>query len=489
MRVILLAAVCALLGASALAHAEDPPTLQNADVSLWDGDLPTGWSLSEGARTGEGPASKVVRGAEGGVRLEGDATTRVWTMLSQRASLPADATCRLSFEARILGARLDPGQRDNAYVGVRLVGGTSGGAGGRGPRVVLETLTRAAWTPAECVFRVGDAEAHVSAFLSKTGALEVRNVRLETLAPAQAFDVLVSHMSRYYSFLELKGGTWPAHAASLRTRAASVSDEAALVAVLKELLAPLEDIHVSIKRPSGQIEHPYIPSYRPNVEIKALKQALGEITPAGRAGFVARLDGGIGYLASSSLQGAEESHVRLRELLKGLLDAPGLVIDLRGNGGGEERRAQALVGMLIDAPVVYARRKVRSGPLPGDFTPLADAVLQPAPGATRYKGPIVVLLGPGCVSSGEGMAQMLDALPNVRSVGQPTQGASGSPFPVPLPGGLEVSFSRWFNVQMDGTALEGRGVQPDVVVDPKGPGDPTLAAGLAELQRLLKGPK
>jgi C-terminal processing protease CtpA/Prc len=98
---------------------------------------------------------------------------------------------------------------------------------------------------------------------------------------------------------------------------------------------------------------------------------------------------------------------------------------------------------------------------------------------------VVVLLGPGCVSSGEGMALMLDALPQVRTVGQPTRGASGSPAPVPLPNGVDVWFSRWVTERMDGISLEGRGVTPDVPVVHEGPGDPTLAAGLKELERLL----
>jgi C-terminal processing protease CtpA/Prc len=147
------------------------------------------------------------------------------------------------------------------------------------------------------------------------------------------------------------------------------------------------------------------------------------------------------------------------------------------------------VSVLADQPRVYARRRFRNGPRPGDFGARIDARFTPEAGGEPFQGPIVVLLGPACVSSGEGMALMLDALPNVRTVGMATRGASGSPAPVPLPNGVEVSFSRWVTERMDGATLEGRGVPPDVPVVHEGPGDPTLAAGLKELQRLLAKPR
>ena len=39
---------------------------------------------------------------------------------------------------------------------------------------------------------------------------------------------------------------------------------------------------------------------------------------------------------------------------------------------------------------------------------------------------VVCIIGPGCVSSGEGFAKMLAALPHVTLVGEPTRGSSGS---------------------------------------------------------------
>lgn len=481
------------LAAEPPAPAAAPPAasptagaLVNGDLSAWGDGLPAGWSASIGATNGEGDLSEVAPGPEGGVRLAGGAETKRWRLLAQPLDVPAGTVLRLTAEARALGLRQEKGQFPNAYVALALWSAEGAFAG-----LTSERQLREAWLSVDLALRVPEGvRAGPALFLSMSGALEVRGVRCEPVPPAGAYDLLVAHVARHYSFLALKGpglpgGSWTAHAQALRARALAAADEEALVAVLKDLLAPLQDLHVTIRRPEGQIVPTWIPATRFNVDGKTLKRALGELTPAGRAGFVANLEGDLGYLAVTTLQGLDADHAKLRLLLRGLCEKQGLVIDLRGNGGGDETRAQALVGLLTDEPRPYARRRVRSGPLPGDLSAPEEAVLRPDGGGRAYRGPIVVLLGPGCISSGEGMAQMLDALPNARSVGQPTFGASGSPLPVPLPGGLDVWFSRWVNEQMDGTALEGRGVQPDVVVAHEGEGDPTLAAGLAELRRML----
>lgn len=486
----LVALLLLLLAVGRTPCAEGAGLLENPDFGAWKDDLPAGWTVSVGATDGDGPlaeVSEVSRGPGGGLRLAGTATTRQWRLVTQPLGLPGGTVLRFTCEARVQGLQREAGQRRNAYVGL----GWWKEAGGPLAGLVAEHALREAWTPIDEVLRVTEGQrAGPAVFLSMTGALEVRGVGLEAVPREGAYDLLVAQVARHYSFLAQKGpglpgGSWAAHAAALSERGRAAGDEDALVAVLRELLAPLADLHVTIRRPDGRIVPTHVPATRFNVDLKSLRKALGEITTAGRAGFVASLDGEIGYVAVTSLQGPATDHAKLRTLLQGLFAKRALVIDLRGNGGGDEARALALVGLLTDQARPYARRRVRNGPEPRDLSPGEEALLLPVPVERAFRGPIAVLLGPGCVSSGEGMAQMLDALPNVRTLGQPTLGASGNPAPVPLPGGVDVWISRWVDEQMDGTGLEGRGVQPDVRVAHEGPGDPTLAAGLAELKRLL----
>jgi C-terminal processing protease CtpA/Prc len=170
-------------------------------------------------------------------------------------------------------------------------------------------------------------------------------------------------------------------------------------------------------------------------------------------------------------------------------DAPGFVVDLRTANGGDERLARQVASGFCARNTVYARSKIRNGPAPADFGPAQDRTLPASP--HPYTGPVVCLLGPGCVSSGEGFAKMLEALPNVTTVGAPTRGSSGNPAPFSLPGvKVAVWYSRWVDMLPDGTPVEGRGVRPDVAVtDPPASyndRDPTWEKALEVLRRKVR---
>jgi C-terminal processing protease CtpA/Prc len=222
------------------------------------------------------------------------------------------------------------------------------------------------------------------------------------------------------------------------------------------------------------------------VDFQAVAKALSGARRLGRSGLAGDLPGGVGYLAVASLGGPAADHEAIAAALDGMLERKALVLDLRANGGGEEMRARDLVGRLIDRPATYARRLVRTGPRPLDLGGAVDAVVSPREGK-RFLGPVAVLLGPGCMSSGEAMAEMLRARPQTVLVGKPTRGASGNPRALPLPNGVDVWFSTWWSLSSDGTPLEGRGVPPDVLVEATGPDDPVIAAALAALAERAAG--
>jgi C-terminal processing protease CtpA/Prc len=100
---------------------------------------------------------------------------------------------------------------------------------------------------------------------------------------------------------------------------------------------------------------------------------------------------------------------------------------------------------------------------------------------------VVCLLGPGCVSSGEGFAKMMSALPHVTTVGLPTRGSSGNPGQVEVGDtGVVVYFSQWVDLMPNGVPFEGKGIPPKIRVDRAAAeykdADPTLAKGLEVLQ-------
>jgi C-terminal processing protease CtpA/Prc len=249
------------------------------------------------------------------------------------------------------------------------------------------------------------------------------------------------------------------------------------------MLAELEDLHVWIELPDGRTLHPYASGHRANYDYRAVRAKLDPCRAFGQLGFTGRTKEGFGVVVIDALPPENDDlYAQLIDATTRMFDAPGFVVDLRSNGGGAEPRAAQIAGLFADKRYLYARSKVRSGPRADEFRESRARYIEPAV-SEPFTRPVVCLVGPGCVSSGEGFALMMKAMDHVTLVGQPTRGASGNPHPVTLPNGVKVWFSRWVSMEPDGTPIEGRGIAPHVRVEHTGPGDPTFQKAVELLRK------
>jgi C-terminal processing protease CtpA/Prc len=200
-------------------------------------------------------------------------------------------------------------------------------------------------------------------------------------------------------------------------------------------------------------------------------------------------------MGNDKMKGLQESDPRSRReqrairvavaAIRKLKDAPGFIVDLRSANGGSEPLAIEIAQMFCARSTVYAKSKYRTGVGHETFGKVYDRILPATDDA--YTPPVVCLIGPGAVSSGEGFVQMMKCLPQVTTVGLPTRGASGNPKPFELSRtGLTVYFSSWVDMLPDGYPIEGVGIAPDTRVEaPKTSyvtADPTLEKGLETLR-------
>jgi C-terminal processing protease CtpA/Prc len=290
-------------------------------------------------------------------------------------------------------------------------------------------------------------------------------------------------LRRHYSFSALKEIDWNDLCARYYDGAESAETIEAFVAVIREMLAELKDIHVWIELPDGRRVHSYSSGYRANYNHQAVAAQLEQLERFGRLGFTGRTKEGFGVAAIIGLPPEDDDlYEQLIDAMTRISDAPGFIVDLRSNGGGAEPRARQIAGLFADKRYSYARHKVRSGPDLDDFSESPARHFEPAT-SEPFTRPVVCLVGPGCVSSGEGFALMMKAMDQVTLVGQPTRGASGNPRAVTLPNGVKVWFSRWVSMEPDGTPIEGQGIQPDVKVEHTGSGDPTFDKAVEILRK------
>lgn len=445
--------------------------IKNGSFAEWNGATPVGWRLDVGARTNGASESTVRKIAGPALLLEGDGKTGVWRSVSQEFSARPNAYYRIQFEARAKDLVREANQFDNCYVGLMI-----NDSGGQKLGLLYRNVFEADWAKGLIVARMPPetATATVLIFLSKTGLLGVKNVRVEQLQPDDSFAVLVDDMDRYYSFFASKAIDWNSLVNRYRERAQKAADSEEFVSVIKEMLAELGDMHVWINTPDGRTVPTHMNDSPPNFNYKAMAAELKSVRQFNRFGFIGRTEEGFAVAAIGTLSVDDKTLGEFSSALEGVLsDAPGLILDLRANSGGNELVAARIASMLTDERRIYAKAKIRAGNRHGDLIDQPPRLIAPRNQVT-FTRPIVCLVGPRCVSSGEAFAMMLKAIPHATLVGQPTQGASGNPDPVALPNGVTVFYSRWTAELPDGTPLEGTGVQPDVFIEHKGDGDPTF---------------
>jgi hypothetical protein len=306
----------------------------------------------------------------------------------------------------------------------------------------------------------------------------------------KAFDDFWQEMDQNYSYFFLKTNIdWIALKEEFRPKAIHATNSDGLAKVLQQMLAPLRDLHIEIFTPHNELPS-YISRYSMNGNGKA---TLAELTETNRidhfAGIAKTKKDGFGYFVIMQQSNANEEFVKQAiAAIQKMRDTPGFIVDLRGANGGSEPLAQEIASQFCAKDIVYAKSKYRNGSSHDDFTKAYERVLKAS--QNPYTNPIVCIIGPGAVSSGEGFVQMMKCLPQVTTVGLPTRGASGNPQPYALAGtGVTVVFSRWADLMPDGQTFEGKGISPDVIVD-EPPSvyeqqDPTLEKALEILRRKI----
>ena len=156
-----------------------------------------------------------------------------------------------------------------------------------------------------------------------------------------------------------------------------------------------------------------------------------------------------------------------------------VVIDLRGNPGGQGAMAIPVSSMFVTEPVTLGTLKFR------DFDNTFTA--KPEMGAVPFTGPLAILTDEGSASAAEILAAGLQEAKRAVVVGDTTLGAVLPSVVEALPGGAVMQYVVADFKTPKGVMLEGRGVQPDRrVVETRAAlragRDPVLDAALVALK-------
>ena len=175
------------------------------------------------------------------------------------------------------------------------------------------------------------------------------------------------------------------------------------------------------------------------------------------------LPSGFAYLRFSNFLPSLSDQVGA--MLHAAHDAPGLIIDLRNNGGGSLTMAKELLDTFFKEKVPMSRQITRDGkPITLVWGALEVVKMEydTAGRADAYAGPVAILVNSGSASGSELFSAAMQDLGRATVFGQPTCGCLlGYIGYAKIPGGGELAYSEIGFRTPKGRRIEGEGVVPD----------------------------
>jgi tetratricopeptide (TPR) repeat protein len=147
-------------------------------------------------------------------------------------------------------------------------------------------------------------------------------------------------------------------------------------------------------------------------------------------------------------------------IIQELINARGIIIDVRGNSGGNGFGVAAIGSRFADRKRLYLKNINRVGQSK-EYTNATYHQIEPL-GKVQYKGPVMLLQNKYSESGSEAFALALRVLPNATSVGEMTGGCFATYYPENLVNGWSLTMPWSYAVDQNDFCWEGIGVPPDL---------------------------
>ncbi len=283
--------------------------------------------------------------------------------------------------------------------------------------------------------------------------------------PEKNFEHLWRTFDRNYALFGAKKVDWDALYAVYRPQVGAETTDEELFDVLSNLLGHLNDNHVRLiagerRFQSGILGGMEMEDFSLDlVKEKYLKnRAETRVRDVFTYGWLSETIGyfhfrGFGFLADST--------AAIDEIVEELEDARGIVIDVRSNGGGDDRVGKAIADRFADRQRLYMTTRTRNGEAHGDFTAPKYWYVEPG-GPRQFSRPVILLTHRFSVSAAENFALAMRVLPHVTVAGDATSGVFADVYRDSMPNGWRFSVSYKLFLDPTGFCWEGIGVPADL---------------------------
>ena len=301
----------------------------------------------------------------------------------------------------------------------------------------------------------------------------------ELSEPERLFETLwKTYDSRYAIFLP-KRVDWNVLYRVYRPKVTPRATDDELFEIMSNMLGHLNDNHVRLMTAdrkkvfsAGILNRIYAEQFKSSDEVSRFmrERPVGEGRVKG--GYQTRLNGrfafgrvadGIGYFHFSGFGDVGGSGKVVDEIVAAFKDAKAVIVDVRRNGGGDDRVGKAIADRFADEKRLYMITQVRDGEEYDDFSQTKYWYVEPG-GPAQFTKPVVLLTDRTSISAAENFALAMRVLPHATIVGDFTSGCFADVYGDTLPNGWRFSVSYKLFVDQDGFCWEGIGVPPDLMV-------------------------
>lgn len=248
-----------------------------------------------------------------------------------------------------------------------------------------------------------------------------------------------------------------------RPRINSAADREDLKKVLVGLLSGLKDTHTTIY-PQNSPAIQYYPEYPHNFYgIDWVKEKYKAEYRGNSSITYGLISSDIGYIYISSFSNQSSQYSIIDDILRSFRGARAIIIDVRGNTGGNSDNSEIIAGRFADQRRIYEYVKFRVSAdrnEMGDFIPES---ISPA-GQFQFLNKVAILTNRYSYSATENFALMMKSFPHVIHLGDFTGGGSETrPIFKELPGGWYYRVSSKLLCDLNKQPIS-EGVVPDILV-------------------------
>jgi len=286
------------------------------------------------------------------------------------------------------------------------------------------------------------------------------------------FEALWKLMDEHYCFFEYKqkelGVDWNDVYSRYSVQVNDKMTQQQLFEVLTRMLSELKDGHVNLGASFDYGRNwSFFEDYPLNYNDSIVHATyLGKDYSIASALRYKILDDNIGYVRCSTF-GSAIGDGNVSMMLNEMAACSGLIIDLRGNGGGELTAAHTLASHFTNERLLIGYISHKTGKGHDDFSEPQAEYLESATNGIRWQKRTIVLTNREVFSAANDFVKCMKLCPNVTILGDRTGGGSGMPFTSELPNGWTVRYSAvvYYDKDMNHTEF---GIDPDVFCELSG---------------------